>query len=178
MSNANDRLYRVNNQIRISPVVLINEDGRNVGAIPLQKAMEIANTVGLDLVEIAPNSRPPVCRIMDFGKFKYEQTIKEKEQKKRQSKTSQLKEVHLSPSIQKHDMDTKSKSARRFLELGHKVVVKLDFRRRELAHRDLGDKAMAEFIAGLADISEVVARPRHEGKSLHCTLSPISADKR
>lgn len=178
MPNANDRFYRINNQIRISPIILINEEGRNVGSIPLQKAVEIATSVGLDLVEISPNSRPPVCRIMDFGKFKYEQAIKDKEHKKKQSKTSQLKEVHLSPSIQKHDVETKSKSARRFLESGHKVVVKLDFRRRELAHRDLGDKVMAEFIAGLSDVCEVSSRPKHEGKSLHCTLSPISVDKR
>jgi translation initiation factor IF-3 len=173
----NDRLYRVNHQIRMSPVTLINQEGRNMGAIPLQKAMDIALESGLDLVEIAPNSRPPVCRILDFGKFKYEQAIKEKQQKKKQSKTSQLKEVHLSPSIQNHDIETKSKSVRKFIESGHKVVVKLEFRRRELAHRDLGDKVMADFIAGLSDVCEVSSKPKHEGKSLCCTLSPLDADK-
>lgn len=174
----NDRSYRVNHQIRISPVVLITEEGRNMGSIPLQKAMEIASTAGLDLVEISPNSRPPVCRVLDFGKFKYEQTIKDKQQKKKQQKTCQLKEVHLSPSIQKHDVETKAKAVRRFIELGHKVVVKLEFRRRELAHRDLGDKVMSEFIQSLSDICEVSSRPKHEGKSLNCTLSPIDPDKR
>lgn len=149
-----------------------------MGAVPLQKAMDIAQECGLDLVEIAPNSRPPVCRILDFGKFKYEQTIKDKEQKKKQSKTSQLKEVHLSPSIQKHDIETKSKSVRRFIESGHKVVVKLEFRRRELAHRDLGDKVIAEFISALSDICEVASKPKHEGKSICCTLAPIETDKR
>ena len=174
----NEKFYRTNNQIRISPVILITEEGRNMGSIPLQKAMDIALLAGLDLVEIAPNSRPPVCRVMDFGKFKYEQNIKEKQQKKKQSKTSQVKEVHLSPSIQKHDVETKMKAAKRFIELGHKVVVKLEFRRRELAHRDLGDKVMAEFIQGLSDICEVTSRPKHEGKSLNCTLSPIDHEKK
>lgn len=174
----NDRPYRTNHQIRISPVILITEEGRNMGSVTLQKAMDIAALAGLDLVEIAPSSRPPVCRVMDFGKFKYEQTIKEKHQKKKQLKTSQVKEVHLSPSIQKHDMETKMKAVRRFIEMGHKVVVKLEFRRRELAHRDLGDKVMAEFIQALADVCEVASRPKHEGKSLNCTLSPIDAEKK
>lgn len=173
----NDRLYRVNHQIRMSPVTLINQEGRNMGPIPLQKAMDIALESGLDLVEIAPNSRPPVCRVMDFGKFKYEQAIKDKQQKKKQQKTSQLKEVHLSPSIQKHDIDTKLKSVRKFIESGHKVVIKLEFRRRELAHRDLGDKVMADFISGLSDVCEVSSKPKHEGKSLCCTLAPLDPDK-
>lgn len=144
----------------------------------LQKAMDIAFLAELDLVEISPNSRPPVCRVMDFGKFKYEQNIKDKQQKKKQQKSSHVKEVHLSPSIQKHDVETKAKAVRRFIELGHNVVVKLEFRRRELAHRDLGDKVMADFIQGLSDISEVISKPKHEGKSLNCTLSPIDAEKK
>lgn len=149
-----------------------------MGPVPLQKAMEIAEASGLDLVEIAPNNRPPVCRILDFGKFKYEQAIKDKEHKKKQSKISHLKEIHLSPSIQRHDIETKSKAARKFLESGHKVVVKLDFRRRELAHRDLGDKVISEFISSLSDISEASGRPKHEGRSITCTISPLAPGKK
>lgn len=169
----NERFYRANHQIKISPIILIDQDGRNLGSISVQRAMEMATFAGLDLVEIAPNSRPPVCRIMDFGKFKYEQAIKEKNQRKKQSKVSHLKEIHLSPSIEKHDMETKMKAARRFIESECKVVVKLEFRRRELAHRDLGDRVMAEFLLGLKDVCEVSSKPKHEGKSIVCTISPL-----
>lgn len=172
-----DNTHRVNGQIRVSPVVVINDQGRNLGPIPLQKAMDIAHECGLDLVEIAPNSRPPVCRIMDFGKFKFQQAVKEKEQRKKQSKISQMKEVHLSPSIQAHDLETKSKAARRFLESGHRVVVKLEFRRRELAHRDLGDRVMADFISSLEDVCDVTSAPKPDGRTLCCTLGPKDPKK-
>ena len=174
----NERFYRANHQIKLSPIVLIDQDGRNVGSVSVQKAMELASVAGLDLVEISPNSRPPVCRIMDFGKFKYAQAIKEKNQRKKQTKVSHLKEIHLSPSIEKHDMETKSKAARRFIESEFKVVVKLVFRRRELAHRDVGDRVMAEFLSGLKDICEVSSRPKHEGKSIVCTISPLDPTKK
>jgi translation initiation factor IF-3 len=176
LSKGNERPHRVNSQIRISPVVLINQEGRNMGSMPTQKAMDIAAMVGLDLVEIAPDSRPPVCRIMDFGKFKFEQGVKEKKQRKKQ-RANQVKEVHLSPSIQKHDLETKAKAARRFLESGHNVNIRLEFRRREIAHKDLGNVVMAEFNSLLSDCSEVIGRPKMEGRALCCVLSPKQNSK-
>lgn len=176
LNKGNDRPHRVNAQIRISPVVLINHEGRNMGSMPTQKALEIASMVGLDLVEIAPDSRPPVCRIMDFGKFRFEQGVKEKKQKKKQ-RSHQVKEVHLSPAIQKHDLETKAKAARRFLESGHNVNVRLEFRRREIAHKDLGDVVMSEFISMLSDCCEVLGRPKMEGRALCCVLSTNNPPK-
>lgn len=172
VNKENNKFYRVNNQIRISPVVVINQDGRNLGPIPVLKALDIAQECGLDLVEIAPNSRPPVCRIMDFGKFKFQQAVKEKEQRKKQSKLTQMKEIHLSPGIQAHDLETKLKSTRKFLESGHKVVIKLEFRRRELAHREFGDKVMSEFVSNLSELCEVISKPKADGKTLCCTVGP------
>ncbi len=175
MSKEQGKFYRINGQIRMSPVVVIDDHGRNMGSMPTLKAMDLAHEAGLDLVEIAPSSRPPVCRIMDFGKFKFEQAVKERSQRKKQNKLTQVKEIHLSPGIQKHDMDTKSKAARKFLEGGQKVNVKLEFRRRELAHRDIGDKVMAEFLQTLADIGVPMGRPKSEGKALFCVIEPKQA---
>lgn len=172
MTKEKDKFHRINGQIRISPVILINNEGRNMGSIPTIKAIDMAMEVGLDLVEIAPNSRPPVCRIMDFGKFKFEQAVKERAQRKKQVKLTQVKEIQLSPGIQKHDMETKSKAARKFLEGGQKVNVRLEFRRRELAHRDIGDKVMAEFLQTLVDIGTPIGRPKSEGKALFCMIEP------
>jgi len=177
VNRENDKSYRVNHQIRISPVVLINEEGRNLGPVPTQKAMEIASTCGLDLVEIAPNSRPPVCRIMDFGKFIFEQKVKEKKHRKKQQKVSQTKEIHLSPSIHTHDLETKTKAARKFLESGYKVNIRLEFRRRELAHRDLGDKVMADFLSALGDVCAVISKPKSEGKALCCMVGPKEEER-
>lgn len=176
LNKGNDRPHRVNAQIRMSPVVLINHEGRNMGSMPVQKALDIAAMVGLDLVEIAPESRPPVCRIMDFGKFRFEQGVKEKKQKKKQ-RAHQVKEIHLSPAIQAHDLDTKAKSARRFLESGHNVSVRLEFRRRQIAHKDLGDTVMSEFISLLSDCCDVSNKPKMEGRSLCCLLSPSQTPK-
>ena len=176
LNKGNERSHRVNAQIRITPIVLINHEGRNMGTMPTQKAMEIASMVGLDLVEIVPDGRPPVCRIMDFGKFKFEQGVKEKKQKKKQ-RSHQVKEIHLSPAIQKHDLETKTKAARRFLESGHNVNVRLEFRRREIAHKDLGDVVMSDFVSLLADCSDVMNRPKMEGRALCCVLAPKQSPK-
>lgn len=168
----NDNAYRANYQIKISPVILINQEGKNLGPIPLVKAQAIAKECELDLVEIVPNNKPPICRLMDFGKFKFEQNLKEKKQKKKQSKLSQVKEVRLSPGIQNHDLETKNKSVRKFIQLGHKVVVKLEFKRRELNHKELGDKVLKEFISSLSDVCSVVEKPKFESKSINCMLTP------
>lgn len=172
MNNEKDRLYRVNDQIKFSPVVVINPEGRNIGSVSLQKAKEIAFAANLDLVEISPNSRPPVCRIMDFGKFKFDQAIKEKKQKKKQQKQSLTKEIRLSPSIQENDIETKAKSAIKFLKSKHKVQVKLEFRRRELMHQKIGFDVINNFIERLKDFGNPLNKPKSDGRNLFCVLEP------
>jgi translation initiation factor IF-3 len=168
----NEKFYRANNHIKFSPVIVIDKDGKNLGSLPLQRAKDIALEDGLDLVEIAANSRPPVCRIMDFGKFKFDQKVKEKKQKKKQQKQSQLKEVRLSPSIQDHDLETKLKAAIKFLSASQKVSVRLDFKRRELAHRDIGFVVMNKFLEKLNEHGLVMGKPKSEGKSIFCLVEP------
>ncbi len=172
MKSENEKFYRVNQFIKFSPVVVIDQNGKNLGPVPLGAARDLASEASLDLVEIAPNSRPPVCRIMDFGKFKFDQSIKDKKQKKKQSKISQVKEVHLSPSIQSHDIETKLKSAVKFLDAGHKVNVKLEFRRREMAHQDLGFKVINSFVSSLKDHGVVVSQPKMDGRNIFCFVNP------
>lgn len=176
MKRENEKLYRVNGSIKFSPVVVIDHNGRNLGPTALQEARIIAEEAGLDLVEISPNSRPPVCRVMDFGKFKFEQNLKEKKQRRKQ-KQSVIKEVRLSPSIQDHDLDTKSKAAMKFLSAGHRVVVKLEFKRRELAHKDLGITVMDSFLSRIKDHGIAPDRPRFEGRNLSCVVDPKNAQK-
>lgn len=171
MNKENEKRYRINEQIRISPIVLINQEGRNLGPIPLQKAMCIALESSLDLVEISPESRPPICKIMNFGKFKFDQGIKEKAQKKNQ-KSQQPKEIRLSPSIQKHDLETKVKSARKFIQDGHRVNIKLEFRRREIAHTELGRDMMSSFLLEIGETCELMGAIKMEGRALFCSVSP------
>ena len=172
MKNDGERFYRTNNQIRFSPVIVIDQNGKNLGPIVLNSALNLSKDAGLDLVEIAPNSRPPVCRIMDFGKFKFEQNVKEKKQRRRQKQT-QIKEIRLSPSIQEHDLDTKMKAAIKFLDAGHRVNVKLEFKRRELAHKDLGFTVVNGFVNRLKDYGSAVSKPKSEGRNVLCTIEPL-----
>ncbi len=170
--NEKDKPHRVNDQIKFSPVVVINPEGRNIGSVSLQKAKEIAREANLDLVEIAPNSRPPVCRIMDFGKFKFDQAIKEKKQRKKQQKQSQTKEIRLSPSIQENDLETKAKSAIKFLKSKNKVNVKLEFKRREIMHQKIGFDVINNFIERLKDFGIALNKPKSDGRNLFCVLEP------
>ncbi len=158
--------------IKLSPVIVIDQDGKNMGAMPLQSAKGLALDVGLDLVEISPNSRPPVCRIMDFGKFKFNQAVKEKKQRKKHQKNTQTKEIHLSPSIQEHDIETKAKSAVKFLSSGQKVSVKLEFKRREMAHQGIGFDVIGSFVERLKDFGEIVSKPKMEGRNIFCLIEP------
>lgn len=169
---------RINERIRISPVIVIDQDGENLGALPLKMALGIASEAGLDLVEIAPSNRPPVCRVMDYGKFKFDQDLKERKLKKKQSKISKTKEVRISPSIQDHDMETKAKSAMKFLQEGCKVVIKLEFRRRELAHKDLGVRTMNSFLERLVDFGKAASPPKFEGRSVTCMVEPLDGTKK
>ena len=153
----------MNEQIRISPVRVINTEGELLGVMPTGKAMEAAREAGLDLVEVAPNERPPVCKIMDFGKFKYSQKKRASKQKQHQV---QVKEIRVRPKTGDHDIEVKVKRAREFLEHKDKVLVNVLFRGRELAHIDEGRKVMNEVLAALEDVAKVEKNPSMEGKRM------------
>ena len=162
---------RINDLIRISPIRLIDENNEQVGVIALDEAKQRAKTAGLDLVEVAPMSRPPVCRIMDYGKWKYHQ--KKKEQKaKAHAKQSELKGVRLRPKIDDHDLDIKVERAREFLSDSDKVQFVMLFRGREMAHQDLGYRTMREICDKLADVSKVEAAPKMMGRRMTMVLAP------
>lgn len=167
-----ERPNRVNEQIRIPFVLVIDQDGTKLGEMSNREALAKARDVGLDLVEVAPNVRPPVCRIMDFGKFKFEQGLKDKRQRQK-SKSHQLKEVRLRPAIGEGDVDTKVKSIRNFLDSGKKVQLRLQFRARENAHREIGFDVINKIIEMVSDIGETLAKPRLEGKFITCIIEPI-----
>lgn len=170
--------FRANDNIRISPVVVIDQDGKNLGSMPLKVAQGLAFQASLDLVEIAPSARPPVCRIMDYGKFKFDQNLKEKKIKKNQAKTSKIKEIRLSPAIHDHDMETKLKAAIKNLQSGHKVNVKLEFKRRQMAHQDIGIKIINSFLGGLSEFGTPLAKPKSEGRYVSCLVEPISSENK
>jgi len=155
----------------MSPIRLIDENNEQVGVIDLDEAKRRAREAQLDLVEVSPGSAPPVCRIMDYGKWKYAQ--KKKEQKaKSHAKQSELKGVRLRPKIDPHDLEIKVNKAREFLEDGDKVQFTMLFRGREMAHRDLGMQSMQRIIEILADISKVESPPRMQGRRMTMLLSP------
>lgn len=168
---------RVNEQIRITPIRLIDENNEQLGIVPTHEAMQRARDARLDLVEVSPGSEPPVCRIMDYGKWKYQQ--QKKEQKARShSKQSELKEVRLRPKIDDHDLDIKVEKSREFLSEGHKVQFTLMFRGREMAHRELGLKTLVEVKQRLADISKVEMEPRMAaGRRMTMLLVPDRSGK-
>lgn len=162
---------RINSQIKTSPVILIDQDGANLGQVPLHVALGVASEASMDLVEVS-SGRPPVCRVMDYGKFKFESDLKERKLRKKQTKMCKMKEVRLSPSIQKHDVDTKLKSAIKFLESGHKVNVRLEFRRREIVHKDLGNQMIRSFLEGLTEYGSPSSSPKMDGKVISCVVEP------
>jgi translation initiation factor IF-3 len=160
---------RVNEQIRISPVRVINAEGAMLGVMPTGKALEAAREAGQDLVEVAPNERPPVCKIMDFGKFKYSQKKRASKQKQHQV---QVKEIRVRPKTGDHDIEVKVKRAREFLEHKDKVQVNVLFRGRELAHIDEGRKVMDEVLQALEDVAKVEKNPSMEGKRMTAIVAP------
>ena len=168
----NEKL-RVNRQIRISPVRVISPDGEQVGIIPIERAMEIAEEQGLDLVEVAPMARPPVCRIMDYGKFKYEEQRQAREARKRQHHV-QIKEVKMRPGIEDHDFEFKTRHARRFLEEGNKVKLTMMFRGRQMAHPEFGRQVLDRVSTMLQDVSKVEQFPQMEGRSMVMVLAPTA----
>jgi translation initiation factor IF-3 len=162
---------RINEQIRVPEVRLIGADGQQVGVMPVKEALALAVEAHLDLVEVAPQANPPVCRIMDYGKFKYEQSKKQQEARRRQT-TIQVKEVKVRPKIEVHDMAFKLKNARRFLGEGDKVKISVIFRGREIAHTDRGFRLLAQMAEALADVGNVEVNPKLEGRNLSMIVSP------
>jgi translation initiation factor IF-3 len=161
---------RVNERIRIREVRLIDDAGRQVGVVPTERAMAMAREAGLDLVEVSPDSRPPVAKIMDYGKYKYERKKQQQESRKK-SHAVQVKEVRLRPKTDKHDFDVKLSRARTFLMDGDKVQINMMFRGRELAHLDVGRDVVNRFMAALDDIAKMERSPIFEGKRMTCLVT-------
>ncbi|MBN1435720.1 MAG: translation initiation factor IF-3 [Sedimentisphaerales bacterium] len=161
----------MNEQIRIPQVRVIDQDNQQIGVINTAEAQMMAREVGLDLVEVAPKSVPPVCRIMDYGKWKYEQKKKEHKARQKQHQIS-IKEVRLRPKIDKHDQEFKLKNARQFLEKGHKVQFTMLFRGREMAHTNLARDMFNEIIAGLSDIAKVESPAGQQGRRMIMIMAP------
>ena len=160
----------INEQIREKEVQVIDENGEKLGVKNLQEAIEIAEERELDLVLVAPNSIPPVCKIMNYGKYKFEQAKKEKEAKKKQ-KVVEVKEIRVTPNIEKHDFEFKCKNARKFIEDGNKVKVTVKFRGRELNYVKQGEDTLNKFIEALAEIAMPEKKPVLEGKNMFVILT-------
>ena len=166
--------YRHNHQIRISPIRVIDQDENQLGVIPTEDAKRLARDAGLDLVEVAPNARPPVCRILDYGKWRYQQQKKEDKSK---SKASQLKEVKFrTPRIGVHDLEIKVAHARDFLDHGHKVQFTLQFRGREMAHQELGRDLLNKVKEMLFEVGKVEQDMRMQGRRLSMVIAPDKKD--
>jgi translation initiation factor IF-3 len=163
---------RANRDIRgVREVQLIDDTGQNRGIVPFFDALKIAEDAGLDLVEIAPNSAPPVCKVLDYGRFKFLEQKKAAEARKKQ-KTVEVKEIKLRPGIDDHDYGVKMKAVRRFFEEGDKVKITLRFRGREMAHQDIGLKLLERVKAEMVDVSKVEAEPALEGRQMIMVMAP------
>lgn len=162
---------RINEKIKVPRVRLISSKGEQVGIISVDEALSKAKEEGLDLIEVSPSAEPPVCRLMDYGKFKYQQSKRQQEVKKHQ-KNIQVKEVKLRPKTEDHDFDFKLKNAIRFLEEGNKVKVSVAFRGREMAHRDLGRDLLARFQEGVGEQGVVEQFMKDEGRNLTMVFAP------
>ena len=160
----------INEQIRDKEVRVIGEEGQQLGVMSPKDAMKLAREAEVDLVKVAPSAVPPVCRLVDYGKYKYELVRKEKEAKKKQ-KTIEIKEVRLSPNIDVNDLNTKSNAARKFIEKGNKVKVSLRFRGREMAHADSSKHILEDFAEKLSDIAVIDKAPKMEGRSMTMFLT-------
>ena len=160
----------INEQIRDKEVRVIGEDGEQLGIMSVKEAMALAEEAGVDLIKIAPTAKPPVCKIADYGKYKYDQMRREKEAKKKQ-KVVEVKEIRLSPNIDTNDLNTKANSARKFLTKGDKVKVSLRFRGREMAHMNSSKHILDDFAELLADVAVVEKAPKVEGRSMTMFLT-------
>lgn len=162
---------RINSQIRARDVRVISPEGEQLGIMSIKDALRAAQELDLDLVEVAPNARPPVCRIMDYGKYKYEQTKRQKEARKKQKIVS-IKEVRMSPKIEEHDFQVKLRNAERFLKEGNKVKVSVRFRGREVVHSDLARDMLLQMAKNIEHIAKIDRQPAIEGRQMIMILSP------
>jgi translation initiation factor IF-3 len=169
-----ERRVRVNRQIRISPVRVISDTGEQLGIMPVDEALATAEGRGLDLVEVAPEARPPVVRIMDYGKFKYEAARKAREARKKQHHIL-IKEVKFRPGIEEHDFEFKLRHARRFLDEGNKVKATMMFRGRQLTHPELGREVLSRLAEAVEDVGKVEMQPMLEGRNMTMILAPRKA---
>ena len=160
----------INEQIRDREVRLIGPDGEQIGVVSSREARKIADEAGLDLVKIAPNAKPPVCKVIDYGKYRYDLARKEKDAKKKQ-KTVELKEIRLSPNIDTNDLNTKMNAAKKFLAKGNKVKITLRFRGREMAHMNSSKHILDDLAEQLSDIAVVEKAPKIEGRSIGMVLA-------
>ncbi len=165
---------RINDRIRAPEIRLIGAEGENVGVVHPAKAMDMAAEAGLDLVEISPNATPPVCKIMDYGKFKYEQQKRESEARKKQ-KIIEIKEVKFRPGTDVHDYEVKMRNVVKFLENGDKVKVTLRFRGREMAHQDLGRQLLERVAEDTKEIGKIENMPKMEGRQMVMMIGPLPA---
>jgi translation initiation factor IF-3 len=163
---------RINERIRAREVRLVGADGEQIGVKPLPEALHIAREHDLDLVEVAPNANPPVCKIMDFGKFKYEQDVRRKESRRKTSNVV-IKEMKFRPKIDEHDYTTKTKHVERFLNEGSKVKITIMFRGREMAHPELGKRILDRIAEQVKDVGNVEAAPRVDGRNMLMVLAPV-----
>jgi translation initiation factor IF-3 len=163
--------FRINEEIRVREIRVVDADGNQLGIMPTRDALKMAEERQLDLVEIAPQAKPPVCRIMDFGKYKYEQSKREKEARKKQ-RVIELKEIKMRPNIEDHDFYVKVKNAVRFLKDGDKVKATMVFRGREIVHTQLGRQLLVRMAEELKDLCNIERQPKLEGKNMIMILSP------
>jgi translation initiation factor IF-3 len=174
MPNQNKDEHRINERIRVPQVRLIDEKGEQVGVVDTREALQMARDRGLDLMEVSAASSPPVCKICDYGKFKYEKKKKEHEARKKQT-VIKVKEIQLRPQTEEHDLDYKFKNAKQFLEDGDKVKVTIMFRGREITYAENGFKMMKQLAEQVKDIASIEAHPKLEGKKLIMILAPGAA---
>ncbi len=172
MGTIDKRKYRVNERIKAKEVRLIGPDGKQIGIVPLREALAKAEEYGLDLVEVAPQANPPVCKIMDYGQFLYQEAKKAKEARKRQTQV-EVKEIKVRPKTEDHDLQTKIRHIRRFLEDKNKVKVRVFFRGRELAHPELGEEILKKIEEAVKDLGRVEMAPRLEGRQMIMIIGPL-----
>ncbi|MGB9788518.1 MAG: translation initiation factor IF-3 [Dictyoglomus turgidum] len=167
-----DKDYRVNEKIRAREIRVVDEDGKQLGIMSVSEALKLARERNLDLVEVAPNANPPVCKIMDFGKFKYELARKEKEAKKNQKIASEVKEIKIRPNIEEHDYQVKLRKIREFLEKGYKVRLIILFKGRQLIYNEWGDKLLERILQDISDLGTAEKKGQQVGMSLVTMLIP------
>ena len=171
MYTLQDRQYRINERIRVPEVRVIDEVGQQLGIMSPRRALDIARERGLDLIEVAPQAHPPVCRIMDYGKWKYEQSKREKEAHKKQVHRD-LKTIKLAPDTAEHDLQTMIRHAEEFLSKGHKVRLQCQFRGREMAHTELGQQRLERIAQAVSEIGQVESHPSMQGRQMSMTIAP------